>query len=175
MRVLRGLTGSAVLVYLDDICVLARDPLGHGAKLKEVFERFRQAKLRIHPSKCHWAVSRVQFLGHVFGARGVESDQSKFAIVRDFPVPKNHKQVRSFNGLTNYYRRFLKGYSQLQAPLRALLKKDAEFVWTPECQRAFKKLNEALITAPVLALPDFNRSFILTMDACTSGIAYILG
>jgi hypothetical protein len=59
--------------------------------------------------------------------------------------------------------------------LRALLKKDAEFVWTPECQTAFEKLKEALITAPVLALPDFNRSFILTTDACTSGIAYILG
>jgi transposase InsO family protein len=175
MRVLRGLTGSAVLVYLDDVCVLARDPQDMVQKLKEVFERFRQARLRIHPSKCHWAVNRVRFLGHEFSPRGVEIDQSKFAIVRDFPVPKNQKQVRSFNGLTNYYRRFIKGYSQLQAPLRALLKKDAEFVWTPECQKAFEKLKEALITAPVLALPDFNRPFILTTDACTSGIAYILG
>jgi hypothetical protein len=84
MRVLRGLTGSVVLVYLDDICVLTRDPLDMVQKVKEVFERFRQAKLRIHLSKCHWAVSRIQFFGHVFSPRGAEIDQSKFAIVKRF-------------------------------------------------------------------------------------------
>jgi hypothetical protein len=142
-------------------------------KLDEVFQRFRGARLRIHPAKCHWAVKRVKFLGHIFDERGIGVDESKFSIIRDFPVPTTPKRVRSFLGLANNYRCFVKGSSQISAPLRALLKADAKFEWTPQCQEAFEKLKEMLINAPILKLPDSGRPFVLTTDASTSGIAYI--
>lgn len=116
MKVLRGSTGTAVQVYLDDICVLARDPQGMFRKLGEIFERFRQARLKIHPSKCHWAISRVKVLGHVFSERGFEIDQSKFFCVKNFPTPKKPKEVRSLNGLTYNCMSFIKAYSQMFAP-----------------------------------------------------------
>ena len=143
-------------------------------KLQQVFDRFRAANLRIHPGKCRWSVGKIRFLGHIFDQNGVSVDESKTSIVRDFPVPNTVKKVRSFLGLVNYYRRFIKGFSQITAPLRELLKNSIKFQWSPECQRAFEQLKLLLISSPVLAMPDFNKPFILTCDASTKGIAYIL-
>ena len=173
-KCLKGLTTSTALVYLDDILILAVNPSQMIERLGQVFDRFRQSKLRMHPSKCRWAVEKVSFLGHVLDKNGVHVDQNKIKIVKEFPVPTTAKRVRSFLGLANYYRRFVKGFSQISAPLRNLLQKDVRFVWTDQCQEAFDKLKTALITAPVLALPDFNRPFILTTDASLTGIGYIL-
>jgi RNase H-like domain found in reverse transcriptase len=174
-KVMRGLTPSAVLIYLDDILVMGMDAKDLTSKLDQTFRRFRAARLRIHPAKRHWAVSRVKFLGHIFDERGISIDDSKFDVIRNFPVHTTVKRVRSWLGLSNYYRRFVKGFSQIAAPLRALLKNDAVFNWTHECQRAFEQLKTALITAPVLALPNFKKPFVITTDASTTGIAYILG
>ena len=95
--------------------------------------------------------------------------------MRDFKRPNTPNRVKLFLGLANYYRRFVANFSQISAPLRALLKKDARFAWTPECEESFNKLKQALITAPVLRLPDFSKPFILTTDASFDGISYILG
>ena len=174
-KVLRGLSPTKCLIYLDDILVMGKDAADMNDKLQEIFQRFREARLRIHPAKCHWAVERVKFLGHVFDKRGISVDDAKFAIIRNFPVPTTAKGVRSFLGLANYYRRFVNKFSQVSAPLRALLKADAAFKWTEECQQAFDELKQRLINAPILVLPDFKRPFVLTTDASTTGIAYILG
>jgi hypothetical protein len=135
---------------------MRKDPQDMFQKLDEAFQRFRNARLRIHPTKCHWAVKHVKFLRHVFDERGISVDESKFSIIRDFSVRTTPKQVRSFLGLANYYRRFAKRLSQISTPLRALLKTDGQFDWTPQCQEAFEKLKEILINAPILKLPDFN-------------------
>ena len=117
---LRGLTASAVLVYLDDILVLGKSPDDMLKKLEQVFQRFRASNLRLHPAKCHWSVNRVKFLGHVFDGGGISLDESKLSIVRDFPRPRTPKQIKSFLGLCNYYRRFVKNFSQISAPMRDL-------------------------------------------------------
>src|SRR5271157_3268181 len=95
-KVLRGLTPSSVLVYLDDILVLGKTPDDMINKLELVFQRFHAANLRLHPGKCHWSVDRVKFLGHVFDGRGISLDESKLSIVRDFPRPRTPKQIKSF-------------------------------------------------------------------------------
>jgi hypothetical protein len=173
-KVLKGMTPAKVLVYLDDILVLGKNPQDMLLKLDEVFQRFRQHNLRLHPSKCHWATARVVFLGHVFDKNGISTDPDKIKIVESFPVPDTPKRVRSYLGLVGYYRRFINNFSQISAPMRALLKKDVKFKWTTQCQDSFEKLKQSLISSPVLILPDFKRQFILTTDASFSGIAYIL-
>ena len=143
-KVLRGLTPSSVLVYLDDILVLGKTPDDMINKLELVFQRFRAANLRLHPGKCHWSVDRVKFLGHVFDGKGISLDESKLSIVRDFPRPRTPKQIKSFLGLCNYYRRFVKSFSQISAPMRELLKQDTRFRWTDDCEKAFQELKTAL-------------------------------
>jgi hypothetical protein len=108
-------------------------------------------------------------------SKGVQPNHSKTKIVEDFPVPKTAKHVKSFLGLASYYKKFIRQFSQISEPLRRLLHKDVKFEWSPDCQAAFEKLKLALVTALVLALPNFQRGgFTLTSDASTTGLAYIL-
>ena len=173
-KVLRGYHPDSVLVYLDDCLVPAQDPASMCDKLSKIFQRFRDANLKLHPSKCVWAVDRVKFRGHVFDRRGISPESSKFDI-KNYPVCRTAKQVRSFLGLTGYYRRFVKEYSQISAPLRKLLKAEVPFVCDSSCQEAFEALKAALLSEPVLTLPDLSRTFRLTTDASINGIVYILG
>jgi O-acetyl-ADP-ribose deacetylase (regulator of RNase III) len=174
MNTVLKLPTSTVLIYLDDLLVLGASPGDMENKLQQIFDRFRAANLRIKPSKCSWSVGQVTFLGHKFDENGVSVLEDKVRVIKQYPRPNTVKRVKSFLGLVGYYRRFIFRFSQITAPLRKLLKKDTKFCWSDECEAAFAKLKEALCTAPVLALPDLNRPYILTTDASTTGIAYIL-
>jgi hypothetical protein len=171
-----SMTSSAVLIYVDDIPVLGRIPAQMLDRLQQVglFDRFRQARLRIHPAKCRFSVSRVIFLAHEFSQNGVAISEEKIKIVKNYPRPTTTKAVKSFLGFCSYFRRYLKGYSDITKSLRELLKQNVKFQWTPECEEAFQNLKQALITAPILAMPDFNREFILTTDASNFAVSYIL-
>lgn len=173
-KVLKSLTPSAVIIYLDDVLVLSDGPQQMLERLGAVFDRFRESNLRMHPTKCHWGQERIKFLGHYFDKNGISTDPDKIKIVKEFPTPRTQKQVRSFLGLANYYRRFVQNFSTITQPLRELLKIDVAFKWTANCQDAFEKLKTALTTAPVLVLARFDKPFVLTTDASVTGIAYIL-
>jgi hypothetical protein len=125
--------------------------------------------LRIHPAKCRFSVSRVLFLGHEFSQNGVAISE-KIKIVKNYPRPTTTKAVKSFLGFCSYFCRYLKGYSDVTKSLRELLKQNVKFQWT----EVFQKLKPALIIAPILAMPDFNREFILTTDASNFAVSYIL-
>jgi len=173
-KVLRGILFSYALCYLDDILCMSDSPEKHCEHLSEIFDRFRQAKLRFNPNKCKIALPKVLYLGHVLSKDGVSVDESKVSLIQNFPVPQNSTQLRSFLGISNYYRKFIKHFSIKTANLRSLLKRDAKFVWNSAHQTEFDFLKQALTSAPILAFPNMQRDFILTTDACTSGIAYIL-
>ncbi|VDI60021.1 Hypothetical predicted protein [Mytilus galloprovincialis] len=147
----------------------------HLEHLSQLFTRLKDANLKLQPAKCNFDVKEVKFLGHIMSRRGIEVDPEKTNAVSQFPVPKTVKQVRSFLGMANYYRRFIKSHSDIVSPLTALLRKDAQFQWTPQCQQAFETMKNALLTAPVLSYPDPNRSFILTCDASDKAFGYVLG
>ena len=173
--VLRNLTYKICLIYLDDILVYSKTFSDHLLHLRQVFERLRAANLKLKPSKCRFACHRVHYLGHVVSAAGIAPDEDKIEAVRDFPRPHNVKTTRSFLGLANYYRRFVKDFAKIAAPLNNLLRKQQKFVWTDSCDIAFQTLKEALISAPILAFPDFTAIFYLYTDASTDGLGATLG
>ena len=134
----------------------------------------REFNLKLKPSKCSFLRKEVHYLGHIITDKGVKPDPQKIKCVLDFPTPSNQKEIKSFLGLSGYYRRFIPGYGQISKPLTSLLKKDVSFRWSDLCQEAFDKLKSILTTEPLLQYPDFGRTFNLTCDASNFAIGSVL-
>ena len=173
-RVLAGLHWETCLFYLDDIIVFSSTWEEHLARLREVFERLRHANLKLGAAKCTFAAKEVSYLGHRVTEEGLLPDPSLLAAIRDIPPPKTATEVRSFLGLAGYYRRYVKGFAAIAAPLHALTRKDAVFHWSEDCQNAFDQLKTRLTTSPITAFPDFSQEFRLYTDASTAGLGAIL-
>ena len=166
---LKGLIGNGVFCYMDDILIHAKNLEEHNRLITEVFERLRKYNFKLEIDKCEFLKKEVAYLGHVLNQNGVKPDEGKITAVKEFPVPKTQKNVRQFLGLSGFYRRFLRNYAKIARPLFDLLKKDAKFDWTTECQKAFEFLKDQLCKAPILIFPNFKEEFLLFTDA--SGIA----
>jgi hypothetical protein len=153
--VLSGLEWRSCFAYLDDILITSRTFDDHLRHLREVFGRLREAGLRLKPKKCR---DEVPYLGHVISTQGIRPDPSKTEKVKLFPTPSDVITLRQFVDLASNYRRFVPGFAKIAAPLHALTKKDdVTFEWTLECEAAFCKLKELLVTAPVLSYPRFGH------------------
>ena len=120
--------------------------------------------------KCTFAAKEVNYLGHRVTEEGLLPDSSLLAAIREIPPPKTATEVRSFLGLAAYYRRYVKNFAAIAAPLHALTRKDAVFHWSKECQTAFDRLKTLLTTSPITAFPDFGQAFCLYTDASTAGL-----
>ena len=173
-RILSGLHWETCLFYLDDIIVFSSTWEEHLARLRQVFERLRHANLKLGADKCTFAAKEVNYLGHRVTEEGLLPDSSLLAAIREIPPPKTATEVRSFLGLAGYYRRYVKGFAAIAAPLRALTRKDAVFHWSEDCQTAFDCLKTLLTTSPITAFPDFSQAFRLYTDASTAGLGAIL-
>ena len=172
--VLAGLHWKTYLVYIDDIIVVGKSFDEHLCNLQAVFERLRQAGLKLHPRKCHLLRHKVTYLGHVVSAQGIAPDLDKTDRVNLWPIPHSAKEVQQFLGLANYYCRFIKDFASLAKPLHRLTEKGREFTWTQESDQAFNTLKQKLTSAPVLALPNWSKSFLLDTDASETGISAVL-
>jgi len=164
-KVLSGLNRLKVFVYLDDIIIYAKDLPDHSQKLTEILERLRQFNLKLQPLKCKFLKKEVTYLGHQITDEGVKTDPKLVECVQNFPVPQNVKGIKSFLGLSGYYRRFIQNYGQIAKPLTSLLKRDVPFKWSDLCQQSFEITKNLLINYPILQYPDFTRPFNLTCDA----------
>ncbi|KAL0867440.1 hypothetical protein ABMA27_008227 [Loxostege sticticalis] len=171
---LSGLQGIQCFVYLDDIVIYSFDLPTHMSKLSNVFDRLRHCNLKLQPDKCEFLRKEVSYLGHVITDDGVKPNPEKTKAVQNFPQPKCPKDIKSLMGLVSYYRRFIPNLSKIAKPLTNLLKKDVPFNWQNEQQLAFESLKKCLISAPILAYPDFTKPFILTCDASNFAISAIL-
>jgi len=161
-------------VFVDDLNIHSENWEDHFQHLGAMLSRLTEVNLKLNPSKCCFAVESIVFLGHVVSKEGTKPDLSKIDVVLRFPEPKTVTNVRSFLGLTGYYRKYFRGYSRLASPLFELTKKDVAFVWNQDCQRAFDALKRALVEAPILVRPDFEKPFCLDVDWSTKGVGAIL-
>ena len=163
-QVLAGLHWTSCL---DDI--FSQTISDHLQKLREVLARLQKAGLKIKPSKCFLMQQSVHYLGHVVSAKGVETDPKKVSCVRESPIPTDVKELQQFLGLASYYRRFVMNFAHKTRPLYRLTEKGRRST-VHECGEAFVTLKHALISAPILAFPDFDHDFILDTDASTGGL-----
>jgi len=172
--VLCGLSYQACLVYLDDIIVFGKTFDEQLARLGEVFHRLRAANLKLKPSKCFLCQRSVEFLGHVVSEEGLAMQPSKVKPINEWTACRDVSEVRAFMGLSSYYRRFIKDFSTIAAPLYNLTRKESEFCWTNECQQAFDELKKRLVEEPVLALPSDDGTYVLDTDASDFGLGAVL-
>ena len=179
------------LIYLDDVIIFSTTFEEHLQRLEAVFTRLQDHNLKLKAKKCDFLKSEVTYLGHVVSEEGIKTDPEKTEAIKNWPVPKSVKDVRSFLGFAGYYRRFIKGFANIARPLNDLLvgistngkikmkkptekKKKPAFIWTERQQHAFEEIRQKLSEPPILAYADYSLPFQLHTDASTTGLGAVL-
>ena len=173
-RLLKGLTWKRCLVYLDDVIIFAKSFEQLLKNLEEVLARIRAANLKLQPEKCVFGAQKVKYLGFVLSSEGLQTDPDKVTAIDTMPTPKTNKEVKRFLGSIGFYRRFVRGYSEIAAPLYPLTAAKTKFKWSQIHEEAFNKLKEELKKAPILKLPDFSKDFVIETDASNQAIGAVL-
>ena len=153
-----------VLVFFDDVLIYSDSVQNHWQHLEAVVTTMRQHQMYLKESKCSFAQPKVEYLGQFISAEGVQTDPRKIEVISKWSVPKTIKELRSFLGLTGYYRKFIPRYATISKPVTDLLKKGA-FSWNEQAKNAFHQLKEALVQTSMLAFPNFSKQFIVETDA----------
>ncbi len=163
--------------YIDDIIIYSRTVEDHIDHIVSVLKALESANLKIKPSKCTLFRHSLKFLGHLITKAGIFPDPDKVEEIDKIKGPTTVKEVQSFLGITNFYRKFIPHFTNIARSLVFLTMKknrNVKFDWTPDCQNAFDTLKQKLKSAPVLLTPDFEREFYLTTDASDYGVGAVL-
>ena len=157
------------MVYFDDILIYSKSNKEHLSHLREVLAVLEKSKLYVNFKKCSFMTKKLLFLGFVMSGDDIQVDEEKIKAIREWPTPKTMIEVRSFHGLATFYRHFIQHFSTTVAPITKCLKK-GKFHWGEEAETAFVVLKEKICTAPILALPDFEKLFEVDCDLTSVGI-----
>ena len=161
--------------YINDIFIYSKTKKKHTKHVQLVFQKLQKAGLQLDIDKCEFFVKEVKYLGLIITSEGIKMDQEKLSAVLDWSIPENLKDIQSFLGFANFYKRFIRDFSKMAAPLNALAKKDILFYWGPDQQKAFDTLKVAFTTAPILLHYDPNKQAVVKTDASnyvTAGILF---
>ena len=158
-----------VLVFLDDILIYSANIDQHTEHVEKVLQKLREHRLYAKASKCEFVKDTVEFLGHQICGNGLTPTEAKLQAIRDWATPQNVTDVRSFLGFTNYYRRYIRNYSDIAGPLTDLTKKDMAWQWGPYQKNAFAAMKEAFCRAPILIFPDPKLPYTISTDASGTG------
>lgn len=184
--VLRDHIGKICFVYIDDIIIFSQNKAEHSKHLKTIFDVLLKANFKVQLNKCEFFKSNVKFLGFIISEDGVKKDPDKVKTIKDFPTPKTIKDLRSFLGLSGFYRKFIQDYARMAKPLTILLRGEGGRVsksksskipvmFNKEATEAFEKIKQSLISDDViLTYPDFNKDFYLTTDASKYALGAVL-
>ena len=162
--------------YIDDVVVYSESWEEHLRHLQTVLERFREVGLTAKPSKCEWAAASFTYLGHVVGRGQVRPEEGKVKAARDFARPITKTDIRSFLGLTTYYRNFVDHYADNSVALTAATRKTAPTTveWTQQMEEEFRYIKDSLCCVPFLIIPTEDDTFVLQADASGTGIGAML-
>ena len=157
---------ECVVKYIHVILIYLRSELDHGRDLRRVLEKLRQQKLYANAKKKGVSTKGVGILGHVLSGEGIRPDPKKIQAICEWEVPRTQKEVKSFLGLANYYRKFIKNFSKVASSLSNLLGKEGQVLkWDEECDKTFLELKTLLSTAGVLKYPEFDKELEVHTDA----------
>uniref|UniRef100_A0A8I6WK04 Uncharacterized protein n=1 Tax=Hordeum vulgare subsp. vulgare TaxID=112509 RepID=A0A8I6WK04_HORVV len=162
-----------VLVFFDDILIYSASWAEHLQHVAIIFNELRAHRLHLKRSKCSFGTTSAAYLGHVISADGLAMDTDKVAAVAAWPIRRSPRALRGFLGLAGYYRKYIRDFGLIAAPLTRLLRRDA-FSSDEEATTAFEALQRALTTGPVLQMPDFDIPFMVDCDASGIGFGAVL-
>jgi len=143
-----------VVIYMDDILIYAKTQEELHNRTKKILQKLKENNLFLKLEKCRFTETEIDFLGLIISEGQMRMDAAKLAGIKNWPVPSTVKQIRSFLGFSNFYRKFIGHYVDIVKPLTELTRKDVPFNWTSECQHAFDNLKEKFMEEPVLQMPD---------------------
>ncbi|XP_056324803.1 uncharacterized protein LOC130237804 [Danio aesculapii] len=172
--VLRDMLDQFIYVYLDDILIFSHSLQEHIQHVRRVLQRLLENGLYVKAEKCVFHAQSVPFLGHIVSVEGMRMDPEKVQAVVNWPTPDSRKALQKFLGFANFYRRFIRNFSQLAAPLTALTSTKTPFRWSNAAQVAFDRLKSCFVSAPILIAPDPSRQFVVEVDASEVGVGAIL-
>ena len=173
-NVLREHIGTRCLVYMDDIIVFSTSLTEHLDNLAKIFDTLRKHNLKIQLDKSEFLQKEVAFLGHIVTSEGVKPNPDKIQAIKNWPLPRNEKQLRGFLGVLGYYRKFVKDFARIAKPLTNALRKNEAIEHTEEFVKAFEKLKNILSGNDILQYPNFDKPFVLTTDASNHAIGAVL-
>lgn len=185
-NILRDLIGKCCYVYIDDIIIFGEDEETHLNNIKKVFETLEKANMKVQINKCEFFKSEVEYLGFIVSSEGIKTNPKKVEAIKNFPYPKTLKDLRSFLGMSGFYRRFIKDYAKLAKPLTALLRGEegrmsktmsakTPIILSPQAIEAFNKIKSTLTSSEVmLQYPDYKKDFHLTTDASNFALGAVL-
>lgn len=174
-NILREYLYKFCFVYMDDVVIFSKSLHDHLIHIKQIFSKFREFNLKVQLDKSEFLCKEVAFLGHIITPEGIKPNPSKIKAVQEYPLPKTVKEIKSFLGLVGYYRRFILNFAKVLTPFTRCLKKGTKIDTNdPQYIEAFHKCKELLTNAPVLAYPDFEKTFHLTTDASNVAIGGVL-
>jgi len=174
-HVLREHLDISVVCYLDDILIYSKSEQEHKKHVHQVLAALQEANLLVEPSKCKFHAQEVEFLGHVISPNEIRMEPKKISAVKDWPRPQNLKEVQSFLGFANYYRKFIKNFGSIAGPLTEFTKKGKDFRWDTKAQAAFNKIRNAILNEPVLVMFDPEKETELETDASDFGLGAQVG
>jgi len=163
-----------VFNYLDDLVVYSRSVNEHMEHVRAVLQRLQEAGFIFNSDKMTIGASEIKYLGHLLSFRGIMVLAERVEAIKAYPRPTNLGTLRRFIEMTGFYARFIPDFSKRAAPVHALKRKEAKFIWAQEHQSAFESLKQALSEAPVLQVPDFEKEFVLVTDASDLAISAVL-
>ncbi|XP_071909733.1 uncharacterized protein [Coffea arabica] len=162
-------------VYVDDIIIKSKKAEDHLIDLRKLFERLQKYNLKLNPAKCAFGAPAGKLLGFIVSKKGIEIDPTKIKAIRDMPVPKTQKDVKSFLGKINFIGRFIAQLTATCEPLFKLLKKNVPLHWNEECQQAFDKIKDYLLHPPILVPPKPGRPLIMYLSVLDGAVGCVLG
>jgi hypothetical protein len=171
---LREYLDDFAVAYLDNILIFSKTYEEHVQHVRKVLTKLREKDLPVKLSKCEFHKHSIAFLGYIVSDKGLSPDPAKVRAIKEWPELGSVKDVQAFLGLLNYYRKFIRNFGHIAAPLNNLTKKDTVFALSAECKEAFKELKHRLMIAPVLAIYDPEKESILETDASDFAISAIL-